>query len=123
MRISDWSSDVCSSDLQHKAGGLEQVDIVGVDEAAERAGVVHVAGRRHRMADRELRRRGHDPGAADQHQLHQKDEADQGAERSEEHTSELQSLMRISYAVFCLKNTTNHSLTPSPHQHVYPNHT
>src|SRR3546814_1012485 len=29
-----------------------------------------------------------------------------GHERSEEHTSELQSLMRISYAVFCLKNTT-----------------
>src|SRR3546814_8115687 len=28
--------------------------------------------------------------------------------RSEEHTSELQSLMRISYAVFCLKNTTTH---------------
>src|SRR3546814_10058628 len=30
--------------------------------------------------------------------------------RSEEHTSELQSLMRISYAVFCLKNKTHHSL-------------
>src|SRR3546814_8754107 len=30
-----------------------------------------------------------------------------GAGRSEEHTSELQSLMRISYAVFCLKKTTN----------------
>src|SRR3546814_3033514 len=32
--------------------------------------------------------------------------------RSEEHTSELQSLMRISYAVFCLKNTTTLSYTP-----------
>src|SRR3546814_7852167 len=32
--------------------------------------------------------------------------AAQGTERSEEHTSELQSLMRISYAVFCLKKTT-----------------
>src|SRR3546814_3579286 len=31
---------------------------------------------------------------------------DEGAERSEEHTSELQSLMRISYAVFCLKKKT-----------------
>src|SRR3546814_6254944 len=30
--------------------------------------------------------------------------------RSEEHTSELQSLMRISYAVFCLKKTTNEAL-------------
>src|SRR3546814_7808324 len=33
--------------------------------------------------------------------------------RSEEHTSELQSLMRISYAVFCLKNTMNSSTTAS----------
>src|SRR3546814_1675386 len=32
--------------------------------------------------------------------------------RSEEHTSELQSLMRISYAVFCLKKKTKHSTTP-----------
>src|SRR3546814_9154559 len=32
------------------------------------------------------------------------------AERSEEHTSELQSLMRISYAVFCLKKKTTHSI-------------
>src|SRR3546814_3364019 len=34
--------------------------------------------------------------------------------RSEEHTSELQSLMRISYAVFCLKHTTPHTPTPTP---------
>src|SRR3546814_4587294 len=33
------------------------------------------------------------------------------AERSEEHTSELQSLMRISYAVFCLKNKKHHRVT------------
>src|SRR3546814_7301438 len=32
------------------------------------------------------------------------------ANRSEEHTSELQSLMRISYAVFCLKNTSTHNM-------------
>src|SRR3546814_1674189 len=39
-------------------------------------------------------------------------QADRGIARSEEHTSELQSLMRISYAVFCLKKkkkTTNHN--------------
>src|SRR3546814_8050818 len=36
--------------------------------------------------------------------------------RSEEHTSELQSLMRISYAVFCLKKTTN---TNIHHNHIY----
>src|SRR3546814_2551131 len=40
--------------------------------------------------------------------------------RSEEHTSELQSLMRISYAVFCLKKTTilNHNMTPSLQTHT-----
>src|SRR3546814_4762299 len=46
--------------------------------------------------------------------------------RSEEHTSELQSLMRISYAVFCLKNKTrlhtssNHTPPPPPrHPHMH----
>src|SRR3546814_2793850 len=39
--------------------------------------------------------------------------------RSEEHTSELQSLMRISYAVFCLKKKTNNTHTDhSSHQHL-----
>src|SRR3546814_9635139 len=36
--------------------------------------------------------------------------------RSEEHTSELQSLMRISYAVFCLKNKQKHTTTTRPIQ-------
>src|SRR3546814_7338009 len=36
------------------------------------------------------------------------------AMRSEEHTSELQSLMRISYAVFCLKKKKNKNITPQP---------
>src|SRR3546814_3305857 len=35
----------------------------------------------------------------------------QASTRSEEHTSELQSLMRISYAVFCLKKQTNNNCT------------
>src|SRR3546814_2645316 len=35
--------------------------------------------------------------------------AEEVPSRSEEHTSELQSLMRISYAVFCLKKTNSHS--------------
>src|SRR3546814_9211719 len=35
-------------------------------------------------------------------------------ERSEEHTSELQSLMRISYAAFCLKNNTTHIQLTTP---------
>src|SRR3546814_449357 len=41
---------------------------------------------------------------------------DRSVDRSEEHTSELQSLMRISYAVFCLKNKHHHPPTsPTPH--------
>src|SRR3546814_8590623 len=44
--------------------------------------------------------------------------------RSEEHTSELQSLMRISYAVFCLKTTnTNRSHTVSTSSSIKPQHT
>src|SRR3546814_8708242 len=41
--------------------------------------------------------------------------AAEGARRSEEHTSELQSLMRISYAVFCLKKKTNKIPTNTQH--------
>src|SRR3546814_9822232 len=41
--------------------------------------------------------------------------------RSEEHTSELQSLMRTSYAVFCLKKTTpTHTPPQMPHPHILP---
>src|SRR3546814_10810752 len=104
MRISDWSSDVCSSDLQPGAGGGgggEGAD--GTDDhhaleaEVEDAGLLH-----HQLAERgeEQRRRGTDDGQQDR---------SKDVERSEEHTSELQSLMRISYAVFCLKKKTKHS--------------
>src|SRR3546814_4768323 len=43
--------------------------------------------------------------------------------RSEEHTSELQSLMRISYAVFCLKKKNNNHTTTQPHPHPHTPHT
>src|SRR3546814_5266778 len=44
--------------------------------------------------------------------------AQDGVVRSEEHTSELQSLMRIPYAVFCLKKQTLHSLLRTIHSHI-----
>src|SRR3546814_4589246 len=45
-------------------------------------------------------------------------------DRSEEHTSELQSLMRISYAVFCLKKKKTTTYSVSRHQlHTLPHHT
>src|SRR3546814_3098048 len=129
MRISDWSSDVCSSDLAVAAGVERRVvrfepfgDVVGVEQrnlggAAQAVGAhqgdVHPADRQDaraavggggdhadrrsraltlvRFADISLSRR-RERG---------------GTRRSEEHTSELQSLMRISYAVFCLKKKNN----------------
>src|SRR3546814_9052898 len=53
---------------------------------------------------------------------------DSGAHRSEEHTSELQSLMRISYAVFCLKkkkqpNTTPQQISKQVQDHIYDSNT
>src|SRR3546814_4066849 len=115
MRISDWSSDVCSSDLQD----LNQTDRIGrtaaqIERLTRHAGhsahgryissgdvahmhdVTHLPPiteqrdflipqcRAHKMGNPALLFRAH-------------------LMRSEEHTSELQSLMRISYAVFCLK--------------------
>src|SRR3546814_4391662 len=103
MRISDWSSDVCSSDLAaqlaafqgrvrpidsqtvqpHRVLVAEAVGVGADDDTFLRLiltadiGIGQHKGSGHRVRDRD--------------------------DRSEEHTSELQSLMRISYAVFCLK--------------------
>src|SRR3546814_3939730 len=133
MRISDWSSDVCSSDLRNPSGELPT--LVDRDTVLHPASVVaqylderyphpalmpaDAASRaRVRMVlthfDRELF-----PAAAAIRAAPKSPDArrarKQLQERSEEHTSELQSLMRISYAVFCLKkknkNTTMTSAT------------
>src|SRR3546814_9983078 len=113
MRISDWSSDVCSSDLAcnvlrpafgnlpairydhepirqrhdgpHDVFDDQEGDAALADFMKDRQDVIH------------LRR-----GQAGHDLIEQKKFRLRG-ERSEEHTSELQSLMRISYAVFCLK--------------------
>src|SRR3546814_5072180 len=104
MRISDWSSDVCSSDLrqflaaQYVGGTLnngQQIIEIMRDTARQLAERLHLLG----LPKLFLRAatfgnfRFQLPIGVDQR-------------RSEEHTSELQSLMRISYAVFCLKNKT-----------------
>src|SRR3546814_1713442 len=118
MRISDWSSDVCSSDLT----GVVQLP-VGADRDLrgflccgdfrfryrsdeERWSAPRLASLRCWPAQRGLPwrrlRRGR-RGAL--HLVVKRQERDRPFPRlrSEEHTSELQSLMRISYAVFCLK--------------------
>src|SRR3546814_2499696 len=139
MRISDWSSDVCSSDLQcvQPRPHVPQGDDHG--RPSPRSGSLARAGDQEEWnlargwlgrgvaSLRENRSPGHQaiwqPGVGGLHRQHDREELRSGAlrrlflpkaeggwnlwlfhRRSEEHTSELQSLMRISYAVFCLKN-------------------
>src|SRR3546814_7311586 len=104
MRISDWSSDVCSSDLQQHRGHPVQ-RAAGLLEQHAREIEPPCARGKHRL--QVIRARiggvGGDRAARDgQHRAHPAEV------RSEEHTSELQSLMRISYAVFCLKKKKKH---------------
>src|SRR3546814_6264026 len=108
MRISDWSSDVCSSDLEHVAYPDDRAD-----QPAECRGVCpdrpagHGRCRRHGrdLSGRPGGRPIYGPRQGDRPRVRRRQRHLWHA-RSEEHTSELQSLMRISYAVFCLKKTT-----------------
>src|SRR3546814_2637773 len=112
MRISDWSSDVCSSDL------------AGVDPLAERdAAYGGGSGRQDAGADRGPQ---FDDGDSDRSRAafyrqgcgrDREWRPDVALDRSEEHTSELQSLMRISYAVFCLKKKKN-KINKTLHRHL-----
>src|SRR3546814_5702730 len=110
MRISDWSSDVCSSDLSgvvltrmdgDARGGAalsmravtgRPIKFVGVGEKLDALDTFDPR----RVAGRIL-------GMGDVVSLVEKAAETMEQDRSEEHTSELQSLMRISYAVLCLK--------------------
>src|SRR3546814_1130657 len=108
MRISDWSSDVCSSDLRDILfyGGprAEACVEAGALDAPRIACVESTVGGWF-PTERELSREILVLGNGRQIQrLHARQNTLDG--RSEEHTSELQSLMRISYAVFCLKKNT-----------------
>src|SRR3546814_3484805 len=111
MRISDWSSDVCSSDLGSvplgKLGAVRSMDQrhMGVyrlrpthcaNERELAEGVVEMVIAPDNMRNAHIVIVHHNGKHIGRRSI--------GAEqRSEEHTSELQSLMRISYAVFCLK--------------------
>src|SRR3546814_4159418 len=129
MRISDWSSDVCSSDLlgrpsidagEHQLRGAVHRDI----EESFAAFVAQFGDIDVEIADLVLLellrllairlRQSADPVPLQaavkrrarqvrDHVLQRDEDVIERQPRSEEHTSELQSLMRISYAVFCLK--------------------
>src|SRR3546814_10735729 len=119
MRISDWSSDVCSSDLPIglvEAGLVDEADAGGCTCSGDLV-------RHHqrmiqtfdlaRPSDQDERQVIADADIAYLHMLLGRgnflsDHNTSSIRRSEEHTSELQSLMRISYAVFCLKKKTNY---------------
>src|SRR3546814_7906317 len=100
MRISDWSSDVCSSDLwpvffkesgcQPEQIGLNCRPYIRNDSFTEPGNEIIARSRGQRQNN-------------DNHEQIMKIGGYVPSTRSEEHTSELQSLMRISYAVFCLK--------------------
>src|SRR3546814_2173725 len=116
MRISDWSSDVCSSDLDLDVQAALKFDVEGL-------GYTDFSDRKHRGYFESIYVR--TPGgvlfeaSVTLGFTHDESPEALGSEvkvapqlegvkdellrRSEEHTSELQSLMRISYAVFCLK--------------------
>src|SRR3546814_5768944 len=104
MRISDWSSDVCSSDL-HKRARLWRAGAADcrVASGPDRRTLGGPPYRPQRRRPRSSRRVGATSGGDRAHRLL----SSIHARRSEEHTSELQSLMRISYAVFCLKKKTH----------------
>src|SRR3546814_6535467 len=114
MRISDWSSDVCSSDLVRRGlvvgyslGWLKPYEnqwlayppAVARHFSSELAALVGYRQHRPNLGNYE----GRCPSVL------LGDDVDDA--RSEEHTSELQSLMRISYAVFCLKKKTTLTLS------------
>src|SRR3546814_10215679 len=93
MRISDWSSDVCSSDLDD--GEDEDSQLNRGHGAAPLTSSAASVGSSLRRCHAKTGGRKYDPPARGRGAV--------PSPRSEEHTSELQSLMRISYAVFCLK--------------------
>src|SRR3546814_4881396 len=106
MRISDWSSDVCSSDLGDFDGD-SRADVLWRNSANGYNTIWRSASSTTGLAVTALAAPWQVAGTGD---FNADGKADilwrnptSGANRSEEHTSELQSLMRISYAVFCLK--------------------
>src|SRR3546814_8885144 len=120
MRISDWSSDVCSSDLQEQSASRFILSTRRIRKLAE--GSFHFTPSLiSRWNEPSLQHRTSKParkGSQDSPSPHLSFQSAVG--RSEEHTSELQSLMRISYAVFCLtkknKNTSSSQTDQKPSQ-------
>src|SRR3546814_2218225 len=111
MRISDWSSDVCSSDLADAPDFGSALPLLG---AHRNLVVTRTFSKAYALAGLRVSYAVAHPDVAELLERVRESfnvnavalaaaEGARGDGRSEEHTSELQSLMRISYAVFCLK--------------------
>src|SRR3546814_10105636 len=120
MRISDWSSYVCSSDLvaNHSTGASRSPHRIATKQPPQTAVIQSMRAGRGRESGRgasscisaQRPARCARPNASSTTRA-----SGGGTARSEEHTSELQSLMRISYAVFCLKKKTHQHYSPITH--------
>src|SRR3546814_1259843 len=114
MRISDWSSDVCSSDLSC-SWGAPPAEVRRDSEPRSRGSHLYQIARQ--PSATALGQDVHWNSAA---RGSRGTRMSQESIRSEEHTSELQSLMRISYAVFCLKKNHEYiTVTNSPSTPTY----
>src|SRR3546814_3598355 len=107
MRISDWSSDVCSSDLadqgyQNELQAAQDRFVTRTMIPEGERAVQNEAQRNCQQIASEIGELRVPIGPGREHPIGQGLKR-RDSQRSEEHTSELQSLMRISYAVFCLK--------------------
>src|SRR3546814_4978879 len=110
MRISDGSSDVCSSDLSGIDEMVREAELEDARKALESTrhgnlqrtigNAIDPEGELTSEVKSVEREAGREPGASASEAA---PSAEAGKDRSEEHTSELQSLMRISYAVVRLK--------------------
>src|SRR3546814_2677015 len=121
MRISDWSSDVCSSDLEALSTAGEfpsasekkyhklREELTAQVESVQfhNTKIEYLVDQLYSYNRRLTALGGQMLRLAERHKVPRKSFLDNYVGRSEEHTSELQSLMRISYAVFCLKKKKN----------------
>src|SRR3546814_6552377 len=133
MRISDWSSDLCSSDLLGypfydiatlpllQGEGFDEFDPIKIDRISPSdATAIRVGGAAAMLKGIEFNSFGALFSRAYREndylwgRLHGADRLIDIVARSEEHTSEIQSLMRISYAVFCL-NKKKDTITVETH--------
>src|SRR3546814_8872984 len=128
MLISDWSSDVCSSDLVSGRDHIRLPFTIGVAYETPPETLARLPAILTELVEAEgakAARAGFDsfgPSSLDFALLVDVPGRDWSiAHRSEEHTSELQSLMRISYAVFCLKKKNNKTIIRSNDNAIHTN--